>query len=64
MALTMALTGAAEGNSLTGSWTLTGVETQGMTLDPSALGMDFSLVLNEDGTVQMGMSGLVEERCV
>lgn len=61
MALTMALTGAAESLSPVGTWTLTGVEMPGMTLDPSALGMDLSLVLNEDGTVQMAMGGLVEE---
>ena len=61
MALTMALTGAAESLSPVGSWTLTGVEMQGMTLDPAMLGMEITMTLNEDGTAEMGMSGLVEE---
>ena len=61
MALTMALTGAAESLSPVGSWTLTGVEAEGMTLDPAMLGMEITMTLNEDGTAQMGMSGLVEE---
>lgn len=61
MALTMALTGAAESLSPVGSWTLTGVEANGMTLDPAMLGMEITMTLNEDGTAEMGMSGLVEE---
>ena len=61
MALTMALTGAAESLSPVGTWTLTGVEAEGMTLDPAMLGMEITMTLNEDGTAQMGMSGLAEE---
>ena len=61
MALTMALTGAAESLSPVGSWTLTGVEANGETYDPAMLGMEITMTLNEDGTAEMGMSGLVEE---
>ena len=61
MALTMALTGAAESLSPVGSWTLTGVEANGMTLDPAMLGMEITMTLNEDGNAEMGMTGLLED---
>lgn len=39
--------------SAAGSYTCTSMTTEGMTLDPSALGLEVTLTLNEDGTGAM-----------
>lgn len=47
------LAGCAAG-SPAGTWKCTGAEAMGMQMDPSELGTDTTMVLNEDGTIQGG----------
>ena len=46
---------AAEEISFPGTWVLMGLEMNGMTADPAALGIAGSMVLNEDGTCVLTM---------
>lgn len=43
----------ADTGSLAGTWTLTRLEYEGMSLDPAAFGMGSTIVLREDGTVTL-----------
>ena len=46
----LGMTALAEAVDYTGLWALTGVTAAGVTVDPTALGMDMTMELHEDGT--------------
>lgn len=48
---------ALEPGDVLGAWYLNGMEAEGFSVSPSALGMDITLVLNEDNTAAMQMPG-------
>lgn len=59
LALAVGLLGfaAAEAMDVTGSWYLNVIETEGVQLDPAALGMEMSITLNADGSATMTALG-------
>ena len=61
LALTAALTGVAEEASLTGVWTLTQLQSQGVTIDPAIAGLEMAITLNEDGSAIIEMTGVGSE---
>ncbi len=50
----------AEGVDYTGQWVLTGAEANGTALDISAMGLEMSMTLNEDGTCNLIANGVEE----
>lgn len=58
LAMTLCFCAAAEAVDYTGKWLLTAVEMAGMSFDPSALGMEMSMILNADGTCTMNAMGV------
>lgn len=61
LAATMCVGAMAETVSYVGTWVLTSIASAGMSFEPSTLGMDMTVVLNEDGSCIMSMMGMTEE---
>ncbi len=59
-----ALAETAAAVDYTGWWTLTGIEMMGVTVDPTQLSMNMNIVLYEDGSCEMIMTGEETEQGV
>ncbi len=58
LAMLLGMTACAEeAFDYTGEWALTGAQASGITLDPSALGLDMSMVILEDGACTLYAMG-------
>ena len=58
--LALGCTAFAEGADYTGEWVLTGAEGNGTVLDISGMGLEMSMLLNEDGTCTLITNGMGE----
>ena len=60
LAATLCLGAMAEEVSYVGAWTLTDIRLGEQSMDPAMMGMDMSIVLNEDGTCTLTTMGMTE----
>ena len=44
-----------------GTWYMVEMSQDGVTIDPATMGLDITLILNEDGTFEMGLAGESEQ---
>ena len=54
----------AEAVDLTGNWHLNGMELTGVSINPADMGMQMSMLLNEDGTAVVSMGGQEDQEAV
>lgn len=60
LAATLCFGAMAEEVSYVGAWTLTDIRMGEQSMDPAMMGMDMSIVLNEDGTCTLTTMGMTE----
>lgn len=61
LAATMCFGAMAEAVNYVGVWTLTGLRSGEQVIDPAAIGMDMTIVINEDGTCTLSTTGETEQ---